>query len=277
VKSDGAPQPLLGRRIVLTRAIERSTDYEAALRGAGATVECASAIRFDRAAGESEASLKSRLDRLARLGGWLILSSPTACREFLAAAGRIGFDLAAMHSIRVAVVGAASRRVLLEAKAPCDFVSPLPTGLTLAVELPIEPRDRAALIAGAREGRPELPEELRAMGLDAVEHALYATTPDRKGLNDLQAMLESASPPDALALFSPSAVAAIDDAIGARARPALVRCAWVAIGPTTASEIARRGLPPPEVAESPSATALVRATIRCWAADSAKPSDPARS
>ncbi|RAX44968.1 uroporphyrinogen-III synthase [Arthrobacter sp. AQ5-06] len=275
---DAPAGTLGGRRVLITRSVDRAGPLAALLGSLGAEPLVLPLIDFERAA--DQPALDAALDALAAGGfDWLVVSSITTVRMLVEKAAERGTTPAALvpAGTRVATIGPSSRWILEAAGipvalAPVDIQSA--EGLvdlwTAAPEHVLLPQ---ADIAG-----PALRDGLAAKGADVTPVVAYHTVdyPARPELR-LEAELPSAvglshhgSPRelsqlqtrreldagtlDAVVAVSPSAARRI----AATLLP-LGRCRFIAIGRPTAAEAAALGIPVAATAQVPTPDGIVAA------------------
>ena len=168
-------RPLLGRRIVVTRARAQASGLAARLATLGADVVEAPAIRIEpRASAELDRSLE-------RIGEYALIcfTSANGARLFAAALRSAGRDARSV-SARVAAVGpATAAEIELRLGIVADVVSERSLAEGLVDALTGEPVDgRRVLVVRAVEGRDVLPAALRERGAEVDEAAVYATVPE---------------------------------------------------------------------------------------------------
>ena len=174
---------------------------------------------------------------------WRLYPSRSAVAAWVALG--LGFG----DGARVGAVGPGTASALVGAGAEVALVPADATATGLAHDLlrhPHAPRpgDAVGLVQGDR-ARPALADALRAAGIVVRAASVYASR---------SAAWSPEEPVDAVVLASPSAVAALPAAVGARAL-------LVAIGPTTAAAAARRGWSAVQATE-PTVDAVVAALAR---------------
>ena len=245
-----AGQALDGKRVLLLRDPARGDELAEALEALGAEARCRPATETRPLADPGHVSQAVR-DLPA--GSWVLLASPQAAQAFAAALDEPA--RAALFHLRLGAVGPATARELAEADLPLDLLARQADGAGLAEELLAQGAPPpAVLLPAARLGRAELGEALAAAGVRVERLALYATEP-RPPLTPGE--LERV---DALVVFAPSAARAALE--GVKLPPA---CAVVAIGPTTAAELAFLGHPAREVADTPTPAGVMAALARVLA------------
>lgn len=236
------PDPLAGRRIVVTRPAERAERLLKRLRARGAAPIAFPTIRLVPAdSGPLDAAIAA-LDRFH----WVIFTSQTgveACFARLAAAGRGADDFA---SRRVAAIGPATAAALRArgvepAFVPAEFVAEaIVAGIGDVTGLRV-------LLPRADIAREALADGLRARGAEVVEVAAYRT------------VTSGAPPPalegvDAITFTSSSTVRHFVES-GADPGRAKIVC----IGPVTAATAQELGLPVHAVASAYTEDGLIEA------------------
>jgi uroporphyrinogen-III synthase len=247
-----------GRRVLVTRRGEQSRPLVDALARRGATVVEVPLVAYEPP--EDPRPLDGALDRLPSYD-WIAFTSANAVGAVADRLAQRGLELPLR--VRLAAVGAAtadaiaarfpSRRAELQPEAVfraeglVAAFGALPTA-PRRVLLPVSDRARDTLAAG-----------LRALGAQAdvvVAYRTLAAAGAREGLE--RALADGV---DLVLLASPSAVEALQQALGERARglPAAV------IGPVTEACARDAGLDVKVVARSATADDLAAAAERCFA------------
>jgi uroporphyrinogen III methyltransferase/synthase len=255
-------RPLFGRRVLVTRSPEQSTELAEALRSAGAEPVLLPLLTQLPPDDWREADTA-----LARRGyDALLFTSANAVRALAARAAERGASLKALAR-RVFCVGPgtaeAARRAGLE-------VHGIPEqrldgeGLLELVLRELPPQGRRFLLPRAQEAREALPEGLRAAGAQVDTVTVYRTAPAAVDALTLRQRLVRGEL-DALTFASPSAANRFVELLDEQAREAAGRCAVAAIGPVTAQALRELGLPPDCVAERAGGAALVEALASCLA------------
>ena len=247
-------RPLLGRRVVVTRARAQASALVSALREAGAevvhlpTIEIVDPVDGGRSLAEAAACV----------GGydWVTFTSANAVERLFAHLG----DARALGGTQVAAVGEATAAALAVRGIVADIVPDRAVAEALVDAFPPASRcpARRVLVPQAAAARPTLSTGLEAKGwlVDVVE--AYRTAPVVQAPQSLAAAAEA----DAVAFTSASTVDHFVDAAGAAAVPPVVAC----IGPVTAEAARRRGLSVSIVAAEASVDSLVEALAACFPA-----------
>ncbi|MBT0993611.1 uroporphyrinogen-III synthase [Cellulomonas sp. DKR-3] len=275
--------PLRGWRVLVPRPTAGQSGAAVALAAAGAAPELVPLIAIDPP--EETGPLD---DALLALGAgwyrWLVVTSGAAVpvlADRAAAAGRTLAALVADGRTQVAAVGPGTARALAEADVATDLTPRGPsTGAALAAQWPPAPpaEPGAGTDAAAGDERPArvlfargdlaastVADGLRARGWQVDEVVAYRTVTAPPPPDDVRDDWRAGRIRAAL-LTSASTVRALVEHLGAPPAGTLL----VAIGPTTAAEARRRGLPLAATADEQTMSALVAALARA-AADAPDP------
>ena len=244
-------RPLLGRRVVVTRASDQAPPLVDGLRRLGAVpVEVPVVELADPADGG--AALAAAAARLATFD-WVVLTSANGVDRLLAHLR----DSRAFGPCRVAVVGPATAAALARYHVAADLVPDEAVGEALVEAFPAPPEDRPGrvLVAQAGDARPVVVDGLRAAGwgVEAVE--AYRTVPAPPGPD----VLAAATAADAITFTASSTVRAYVD--GGGAAPPVVVC----IGPVTAATAREAGLAVTAVADPHTVDGLLAALVAALA------------
>src|SRR5215213_1388835 len=242
-------RPLLGRRVVVTRAREQAGPLVDGLRRLGAmAVEVPVVEVADPADGG--AALAEAAARLATFD-WVVLTSANGVDRLLA---RLR-DSRAFGACRVAAVGPATAAALARWHVAADLVPDEAVGEALvdAFPLPSDDRPGRVLVAQAAGARPVVAEGLRAAGwgVEAVE--AYRTAPAHPAPD----VVAAAASADALTFTASSTVRAYLEVAGEEPLPPVVVC----IGPVTASAARGAGLAVTAVADPHTVDGLLAALV----------------
>jgi uroporphyrinogen III methyltransferase/synthase len=238
-------RPLAGVRVAVTRARAQASELASRLRGLGAEVVEAPAIRI--AALDGPAPDLSRYDLLC-------VTSPNGVRllfERLLAESR---DARALAGVRVAAIGPGTAAALRSQGLSADVVPErfVAEGLVEALaDVPV----RRALVARAAEARDVLPDALRARGADVDVLALYETVAEPLD----EAALEAVARADYVTFTSSSTVRFFFDAAASRLSSAT---RLVSIGPVTSEALRERGRDPDVEAARHDIDGLVAALVQ---------------
>lgn len=200
------------------------------------------------------------LEERLRRADWVVVTSANAVPVLAAAMATRAPVASARRRPRVAAVGEATARALRAAGLPVSFRPWTPTGRALADELPAVDRATVVLVRGDLADAT-LGKRLTDRGARVEVVTVYRTVecPPEAG-PALDAALAD-GPPAAVVVASPSAVRGWASLVGGRAvDPAVLAAPFVAIGPTTAVEARRLGIPTVVEATSP-APGVVAETV----------------
>ena len=166
-------KPLMGKRIVVTRARQQASDLVTALQAAGADcLECPT-IHIQPPADWQ--ALDQAIDKLGEYD-WLVFTSVNGVRYFFKRLFERGKDVRALHHIRTACIGPVTAERLADFGLSCDILPE--TYRAESVVAAFENQDVKAkkiLLPRAKEARPILPETLAEMGAQVNEIAVYHT------------------------------------------------------------------------------------------------------
>ncbi|WP_352402125.1 uroporphyrinogen-III C-methyltransferase [Synergistes jonesii] len=158
--------PLAGRKVVVTRPRGRGGRLSAMLRARGAEVvelPCISTRRIE-----------AELPEFARYG-WLCFTSATGVEALFALLAEEGRDVRSIGAAKIAAIGPATAKALKERGLVTDYMPEVYDGIHLARGLARLVKEKPALMFRAKEGSPELTEELAAQKINFTELPLYET------------------------------------------------------------------------------------------------------
>ena len=257
-------RPLRGRRIVLTRALAQSGDFEAHVRTLGGDPVTAPAIEL--VAPESWTIQDAALRRVGTYD-WLVFTSANAVRTLVDRADAIGVSRDELRTRRLAVVGPATAAVARTSLRSPDFVPTVNTAEGLGDELADVDNARILLPRG-NLADDMLPASLRARGAFVDEIIVYRTVPG-PGVPDIVAAVREAAV-DALLFASASAVRFVSDALVNDAASAGQRYQqWpvaACLGPVTAGAARACGFQSVIVADDATQNDLIDAVARWFGA-----------
>jgi len=241
-----ADRPLSGRTVAVTRARAQASGLAGRLRGLGATVIEAPAIRI----------VPLELEAPLSVDGYdlVCVTSPNGARLLFSSLEAAGSDARALAGARVAAIGPGTAAALREGGVIADIVPERFVAEGLIEALASVPVERA-LIARAAEARDVLPEALRARGATVDVVALYETVAEPLAPEQLAAALSA----DYVTFTSSSTVRFWYEAVGERV--AEVRARVVSIGPVTSAALRERGLEPDVEASDHDIAGLVEALV----------------
>ncbi len=181
-------RPLLGKKIVVTRAREQSSDLVAKLSEMGADVLECPTIKV--VPSEDLLPLDSAISSLKSYD-WIIFTSVNGVKHFFEHLFVKGSDSRALGHLRTAAIGPATADMLLKFGLRTDII-PESFRAESVVEAFLKENiaGKKILLPRAQEARPVLPVELRKMGAVVDEINTYRTIQDRQNvgilLEDLQ-------------------------------------------------------------------------------------------
>jgi uroporphyrinogen III methyltransferase/synthase len=231
-------RPLAGRTVAVTRARAQASALAARLRGLGAEVVEAPAIRIE--------PLDAEVPDLAGYD-LLCVTSPNGAQELL----RRVRDARALAGPAIAAIGPGTARALREGGIEPDIVPARAVAEGLVQALAGRPVGRT-LIARAQEARDVLPEALRARGAEVDVLALYRTVAEPLDDGARAAALAA----DYATFTSASSARFFHAAAGTLAGPRLV-----SIGPATSAAMRELGFPPDVEAADHTPEGLVAALL----------------
>jgi len=261
-------RPLRGRRIVLTRPLAQSGDFEERVGALGGEPVVAAAIEI--VAPDSWTIADAALRRVGTYD-WLAFTSANAVRMLVDRADAIGVPRDELRSRRLAVVGPATAAVVRTTLRPPDFAPTVNTAEMLGEEITDVDNTRVLLPRG-NLADDTLPAALRARGAFVDEVVVYRTVPGPGITAIVAGVRESAV--DALLFASASAVRFVADALVAdTASTGLRRQRWpvaACLGPVTASAAQACGFQSVIVADDATQNELIDAVARWFGAETGK-------
>lgn len=256
-----ADKPLAGKRIVSTRAPERSRELAQALERLGAEVISLPMVSF--APPEDWQKLDEQLLRLDLFDAVLFLSR-NAVRTIFDRCAQLGIKCEVLQSSSrlIGAVGESTARALEEKGLHVNYIAKQGTGEALARELRESLGGRSVLLPRSDRGDERIPKALREAGAHVTEVIAYRTVPAANLDASILARIRRAEV-DAVIFASPSAFQNFRAAIGGNEVKELSsRMDFVVIGPTTARSIRESGARVAVQAEEASVPGLAGAIAR---------------
>ena len=250
--------PLVGRRVLVTRAVEQAMPLAKLLEEAGAQVMLLPTVRIVPLSPAVEGQGDDMLDGV----DVLIFTSANAVRTFVEGyPGAVRRITAGTVTPLVVAIGPATEAVLRAAGMEAAFVPDEYTATALPARLG-DLTGKRVLLPRSALGDAVLPDALRSLGAQVTELRLYttvATEPDRASVDRLLA----AGRPDYVTYTSPSTVNGLRTWMAADARLAdlLAMAQPVCIGPTTAQALEGTAKTAPIVAQTHTVEGMVAAMI----------------
>jgi uroporphyrinogen-III synthase len=243
---------LFGHRIVITRAIEQSSDLVTKLERRGAIPISLPLVAFSTP--ENFVPLDAALRRWQEFD-WVLFTSANAVQSVVQRAATLSLG-----------IERPTNRPLVAAVGPATYVAKTHLGLALAEELAQQLRAKSVFLPRSDRANPDLPAALNKLGANVTEVVAYHTLPptnvDRARVAEV---LDENS--DAALFFSPSAVNNLADLIGREALAALQnKIAVAAVGPITAAALREHGVTNLVTAADTTADAVIAALENHFAA-----------
>lgn len=250
----GASSPLLGKRIVFTRAESQTAELLEKLTARGAVSVSLPLLSF--APPNDYGAMDSALARLDRFD-WIFFTSANAVRAVSSRYELLGSWNTATRLPRIAAVGPKTAEALARGRLPVNYVAKKHSGVALAEELGPELSGRAVLLPRSDRANPDLPAALRRLGATPTELVVYRTLQASEvDQENLRRVLDGQA--DALLFFSPSAVHHFVDLVGREQFTTWGnKLAVVAIGPVTAGALRKAGFQHILLAEDTNADAVI--------------------
>jgi len=239
-RTSAGASALFGRRIVVTRAVEQSSDLVTKLERRGAIPISLPLVAFSTP--ENFAPLDTALHRWQEFD-WVLFTSANAVQSVAQRAASKNLGILGQSSRpRIAAVGPATNEAAINAGLRVTHVAKTHLGLALAEELAPQLRHNSVFLPRSDRANPDLPAALKKLGATVTEVIAYQTLPpsnvDRARVSEV---LDENS--DAALFFSPSAVNNLANLIGSEVLAALQdKIAVAAVGPVTAAALRDHGV-----------------------------------
>ncbi|MFO8015345.1 MAG: uroporphyrinogen-III C-methyltransferase [Phycisphaerae bacterium] len=251
-------RPLLGRRILVTRARAQASRLVEPLEALGAEAVEAPAIRIE------PPEDRGPLFAAARDAGsfdWIVFTSVNGVDAFFEALAETGGDARALAGVRLATIGPATTERLAGRGLRADLQPATYTGAAVAEALAsaADLGGAAVLLPRADLAPPDLADALAAAGARVTEVAAYRTVPDAAGAEAADDDLRERRA-DWITFTSSSTVRNLVEAAGAD----VVRASGAhlaSIGPTTSAALREAGLAPTVEAAEHTIPGLVAAIL----------------
>lgn len=247
---------LEGVRVLLTRPRGRNEELAFLLEDEGAEVSALPVLEL--LPPTDPRPLAAAAEHVSRYR-WVIFASSSAVEAFGEALREAG-TRGAFARARIASVGPKTSRALrhLGVDVTIEAQDSRGPGLFLALKEDLHPGDEL-LLPAAEEGRTELRDALVEAGFSVTLVAAYRTDSTALATEVKESLRQS--PPRVVVIASPRTAEVFFDEL-ADAAEAVSGARVVAIGPTTAGALEAMGRRAAEVAERPTAEALVEAVVR---------------
>jgi len=251
-----AAKPLLGKRIVVTRAPEQAEELTRLLEHLGAEVILLPAVMFS--VPDDAHALDRALHELGHFD-WILFTSQNAVRFTALRLRQLGLPPTVQQ---VAAVGPATADAAGREGFRVDYVAEHSTAHALASELGESLDGCAVFLPRSDRSDPELAEALRESGATVTDAIAYGTIapadPDPAALQRIRH-----GDFDVAIFSSPSAFQNLDAMLGAGTLADVARKArYAAIGPTTAKAMRNAGVRVHIEAEEASSAGLADAIVK---------------
>jgi len=232
-------RPLMGKRIVVTRAREQASDLVARLAALGA--DCLEFPTIKIAPPDDWSPLDRALDDLAKYD-WLIFTSVNGVEFFFQRLFALDRDVRALGHLRTGAIGPATAAHLAAFGLKSDILPDnyRAEGVVAAFQKETL-TGRRVLLPRAREARSVLPVELTRMGAQVDEITVYHTLPVSENSDQLLELLQNGQV-DLITFTSSSTVKNFHALLPEDNRQALLQDVTLAsIGPITSDTAAKLG------------------------------------
>jgi len=241
-------KPLIGKRILVTRAWEQSGEASGFLKELGAEVVAIPTIDF--APPTSFKGLDRAIERLS-VYDWIIFTSANAVHFFMDRLAKRGKDLSDLYGIKLCAIGPKTTRTLGNYGLSVDVVPQEYMAEAIVKALGRKSiKGKRILLPRSKIAREVIPTELRSRGarVDVVE--VYRTIVPKKGGDRIRFLLQEKKI-HAITFTSSSTVKNFVEMVGKKKLPSLMKgVALASIGPVTAETMMKCGLVPHIVGSS---------------------------
>ncbi|MBW1893720.1 MAG: uroporphyrinogen-III C-methyltransferase [Deltaproteobacteria bacterium] len=184
-------RPLMGKKIIVTRARSQASDLVGILSDLGA--ECIEFPTIEIFVAENTSPLEEAIDNISRYN-WLIFTSVNGVKFFFEKLFEKGLDSRTLGNIRTAAIGPATSARLLDFGIKSDIVPESYRAESIIEAFSKEKINGAEILLPRAGGaRPILPIELEKMGAKVHEVISYHAGPVSENADQLIAMLEERS------------------------------------------------------------------------------------
>ncbi len=256
-------RPLMGKRIVVTRARQQASELVDRLSALGA--ECLECPTIETAPPDDYSPLDSAIENTAEYE-WIVFTSVNGVDFFFNRLFEKGKDTRCLGGLKTASIGPATEKRLLEFGIKSDIV-PESYRAEAVVEAfkRIDVKGKKILLPRAKEARPVLPVELTKMGARVDEIIAYVTNEVRDSAAQLCESLEKEEV-DLVTFTSSSTVRNFQTLLPRGKQGALMNKVVVAsIGPITSDTAKELGFTVDITAESYTIKGLCEAIVAYYA------------
>ena len=255
-------RPLLGKRIIVTRAREQASDLVRQLSDLGA--ECLEYPTIKIVPAENLKPMDEALKNLSAYD-WIVFTSVNGVKFFFDRLFETGLDVRDLNHIRTAAIGPATAERLLKFGLKSDIIPKNYRAESVVEAFRKEKLDgKKILLPRAGEARPVLPVELRNMGAEVHEITAYLTEKVRDNADLLVSQLEEETI-DMITFTSSSTVNNFKSLLPPDKFTQLIDGAKIAsIGPITTDTAAESGFEVDITAESYTIPGLCEAILKYY-------------
>jgi uroporphyrinogen-III synthase len=248
---------LFGHRIVITRAVEQTSDLVTKLERRGAIPISLPLVAFSTP--ENFAPLDAALHRWQEFD-WVLFTSANAVQSIAQRAATTNSGILRPSSRPlIAAVGPATNEAAVKAGWVVTHVAKTHLGIALAEELALQLRNKSVFLPRSDRANPDLPAALKKLGANVTEVIAYHTLPP-SNVNRARVTEILDENSDAALFFSPSAVNNLADLIGTESLAALQnKIAIAAVGPVTSAALRDHGVTNIVTAADTTADAVISA------------------
>lgn len=255
-------RPLMGKRIVVTRAREQASEFVKLLSDLGA--DCMEYPTIKMVPSDNVDSLDTSIDNLS-MYDWLVFTSVNGVSYFFERLFKNGKDVRALHHVRTATIGPATAKQLLDFGIQSDIIPKTYRAESIVEAFgDIDIKGKKILLPRAKEARPILPVELTKMGAVVDEVPAYCTEQVTDTVEDLIVQLEN-NEIDLITFTSSSTVKNFKNLLPMEKIDALMKDVTIAsIGPVTSDTAKELGFTVHITAESYTIPGLCQAILEYY-------------
>ena len=259
--------PLVGRRILVTRARHQAGQLSDKLRALGAEVVEIPTIEI--LPPQSYAELDRALGNLSQSPShyeWLIVTSVNGARALGGRMQALEIDVGALGGLKVAAVGSATARALEEMGLRVAVTPPEYVAESLVEALGDRVRGERVLVVRAAVARDVIPDALRAGGATVDVAEAYRTMIPEESVTTVRAIFgEGGGVPDAATFTSSSTVTNFLNLVRAAGVVVPQTMRAVSIGPVTSGTLRENGWEPAAEADPHDLSVLAEAVAKALA------------
>jgi len=182
-------RPLMGKRIVVTRAREQASEFVKLLSDLGA--ECLEYPTIKMVPSDNVDHLDKAIENISTYD-WLVFTSVNGVAYFFERLFKNGKDVRALNHLRTATIGPATAKRLLGFGIKSDIIPKTYRAESIIESFEnIDVKGKKILLPRAKEARPILPVELNKMGAAVDEVTAYCTEQVLDNIDALLSQLEN--------------------------------------------------------------------------------------